>query len=144
MTSTHSLEELFNTIEQLRKLIQSQAQESYEEKTATFIQFLALTYVADHDTCTVGEIAQYLKLSKSSATQLVERLVKADDLKRADDAEDGRVVRLSISIKGQQEISRLRKKFTEKVGKIFSKIPERDIQELVRIHKNLIESLQTE
>ena len=144
MNKQQSIEELFNSIEQLRKLLQFQVQESYEERAATIMQFLTLTHIKDQSTSTVGDIAAHLKLSKSSATQLIERLVKIDLVKRIDDKEDRRIVRLSITLAGEKEIIRLRKKYLERLGKIFSRIPDQDLKEMTRIHNTLIKTLQIE
>jgi len=36
----------------------------------------------------------------------------------------------------------LKKRFIEKIGKILSKVPDKDLIELIRIHTELIETLQ--
>ena len=144
MNKQQYIEQLFSTMGQIRKLLESQAQESHEERTATIMQFSALKYLRDHKHSTVGDVAMQLKLSKSSATQLIERLVKADLVERVDDTEDRRIVRIVITSAGEQKFIELKKKFIAKMGKIFSKIPDEDLQELIRIHTNLIATLQKE
>lgn len=142
MNKKHYIEELFDTMTQLRKLIALQAQESHEEKTATMLQFSALNFLKSQSNGTVGDLAEHIKLSKSSATQLVERLEKAGFLRRVHDKNDRRIVHLRITKQGEVKIIELKKKFMEKIGKVFSRIPERDLHELIRIHTNLIETLK--
>lgn len=136
------IEQLFSTMMQLGKLMSQHAQESHEEKTATILQFSALNFLIEQPNGTVSELANFLKLSKSSATQLVERLVKAEFVKRVDDDVDRRIIRLTITTSGMDESNRLKEKIIEKMNKIFSKIPKEDIHELIRIHIKLIESLK--
>src|SRR5258707_9819025 len=144
MAKQQSLERLFDTLSQLRKLVENQAQELHEERTATVMQFSALKFLKNNQNSTVGQVAEYLKLSKSSATQLIERLVKASLAKRIDDQQDRRIVHLSITSLGEEEIINLKKKFIDKMSKILSKIPDSDLRQLIRIHTNLIETLQKE
>jgi DNA-binding MarR family transcriptional regulator len=144
MTKQQYIEQLFNTMGQLRKLLESQAQESHEERAATMMQYAALKSLKGNEKSTVGDIAVQLKLSKSSATQLIERLVKADLVERFHDQKDRRIVRVAITSAGEQKMLELRKKFIHKMSKIFSKIPDADLKKLVRIHANLITTLQKE
>jgi len=50
----------------------------------------------------------------------------------------------TITSIGEEEIVQLKKRFMNKMGRIFSKIPNEDLAELVRIHTNLINTLQKE
>ena len=142
------LEHLFNTMMQFGKLMSLQTQQSYEDKAATMLQFSALSFLKDQPKDqpqdTISDLANFLKLSKSSATQLVERLVRLKLVKRVDDMEDRRIIRIVITKDGQREFTKQRTKLIEKMKKIFSKIPKEDVRELIRIHTNLIESLRKE
>lgn len=142
MNNTNLTEQLFSTIVQLRKLISKQAYESHEEKMATMLQFSALNFLKDQSEVNVGDLAEFLQLSKSSATQLIERLVKMGLVKRISDKQDRRVIRLTITSKGEDEFVALKKKIMEKMNRFLSKIPEKDIKELIRIHSNLIETIK--
>jgi DNA-binding MarR family transcriptional regulator len=138
------IEQLFNTMGQLRKVLESRAQMIKDEKTATIMQYSALKFLKHNKNSTVSNLALYLRLSKSSATQLVERLVKVNLVERVSDKNDRRIIHLTITPVGEQKIIELRKKFINKIEKIFSKIPEEDLKELIRIHTNLIDALREE
>ena len=144
MSKQQYIDQLFNTMGQLRKLLETQTQESHVDKHATIMQYSALMFLKDNRSATVGDVASHLKLSKSSATQLIERLAKASLIDRINDKEDRRIVRISITSAGEQQVMDLKMKYREKMGKIISKIPDEDLKELIRIHKNLIETLQKE
>jgi MarR family transcriptional regulator, organic hydroperoxide resistance regulator len=144
MSKQQYIDQLFNTMGQLRKLLETQTQESHVDKHATIMQYSALMFLKDNRTATVGDVASHLKLSKTSATQLIERLAKTSLVDRINDTEDRRIVRISITSAGEQQVMDLKKKYREKMGKIISKIPDEDLKELIRIHKNLIETLQRE
>lgn len=138
------VEQLFEVMSQLKKLIQNQTHESHEEKASTIMQYSALKFLKNSKNSTVGDIAAKLKLSKSSATQLIERLAKAELVHRVHDANDLRVIHLILTPAGEHTIAEMKKKFISKISKVLSKIPDEDLKELTRIHSNLIETLQKE
>lgn len=144
MNTTSDVERLFSTMMQLGKLMSQQTRETHEEKKATMLQFMALHYLKEQPNGTPSEIGRLLELSKSSATQLIERLVIAGFVKRVHDKEDRRNVRLKITESGEEEFIVLKKKMIGKMQRIFSKIPVKDLRELIRIQTNLVKALKNE
>lgn len=144
MNNTDLIEQLFSTVMQLRKLISQRTYKSHEEKVATMLQFSALHFLKDRLEISVGDLAQYLQLSKSSATQLIERLARMKLVKRVADKQDRRVIHLVITTKGKDEFLILKKKTMKKMNRILTKIPKKDVKDLIRIHTNLIEALKKE
>jgi DNA-binding MarR family transcriptional regulator len=144
MINPQRLEELFDTMWQLRKLLVSQTQETHEEQTATAMQFAALMFIRQHKRATVGDVANHLQLSKSSATQLVDRLVHGRLVTRSEDATDRRIVRLDLTDDGSRRLKNIRQQYLAKMGALLSKVPESDLVQLIRIHTNLIQTLQEE
>lgn len=144
MINTPDIEHLFNIMLQLGKLMSQHAQETHEEKTATMLQLSALHYLKEQPNGTVTDLAEFLNLSKSSTTQLIERLVKASLVERINDKKDRRIIRLFITKNGEKEFTVLKKRLMEKMQKIFSKIPAEDLCELIRIQTNLVETLKKE
>ena len=143
MNKQQTVEKLFDTMGQLRKLLLQHSLESHEERAATIMQYSALKILNTTLDCTVGDIAKQLYLSKSSATQLIERLVKAGLVERIHDTQDRRLVRLHVTEQGKQTVAALKKKFIEKMSTVLSRIPTEDLNNLIRIQTNLINTLQT-
>ena len=144
MSQQQHLEELFDTLGQLRKLLVSQTQESHEERAATAMQFAALKFLSGHFNATVGDVAAHMQLSKSSATQLSDRLVKAGYITRSEDSDDRRVVRLQLTAAGQQQLQTIKQHYLDKLGRVLGHVPEADLIELIRIHRTLINTIQEE
>lgn len=142
MSRQQYIEQLFTTMGQIRKLVESQSVELHEEKRATIMQFSALKFIKLHANCTVSDVAAQLHLSKSSATQLIERLETGGFVTRIIDTDDRRIVRLEITTAGEEEFQKLKKIFFAKLSKVFAHIPEADLKELVRIQSSLVESLR--
>lgn len=144
MNTVSDIEQLFATTIQLGKLLSHRNPETQEERTATMLQFATLNFVKEHPNRTVSDLANFMQLSKSSATQMVERLVKAGLIKRLDDRDDRRIIRLDITPLGEKEYEVLHGKMLEKMKVFTSKIPSKDLRELIRINTNLIETLKKE
>lgn len=142
MNKQQYIEQLLSVMGQLHKLLAGQ--EPHEDKAATFMQFAALKFLQHHDAETVGSLAAHLNLSKSSATQLVERLVRAGLVEKMDDPEDGRIVRLHTLPQGEHQLAEMQKKYSDKMSAVFAKVPDKDLRELIRIHTELIDTLKKE
>ena len=142
MNNKNEVEQLFNGFMQFRKLVSTRLGQSHEEKMATTLQFFVLNLLQEQSDITIGDLGQILQLSKSSTTQLSERLVKLDLIKRFPDESDRRVIHLVITTKGKKEYNILRKKMITKMNEIFKRIPSQDLKELIRISNNLINSLE--
>ncbi len=137
-------EQLLNNILQLRKLMLQAADVAHEEKAATMLQLFALNFLHDRPGTKLSSLGASLHLSKSSSTQLIERLEKMGFLKRAVDKDDKRIIHLSLRLKGERKLSVLRRKVIHKMNRIISKVPESDLKELVRIQSDLIKTLEKE
>lgn len=144
MSTTSDIEQLFNTMMQLGKLMSQRTPETHEERTSTMLQFAALNFVKEQPSSTVSDLAHFMQLSKSSATQMVERLVRAGLMERVDDKDDRRIIRLTVTPLGEKEYTVLHGKMLEKMKVFTAKIPTKDLKELIRIHTNLIETLKKE
>jgi DNA-binding MarR family transcriptional regulator len=75
--------------------------------SVTTAQVILLHLAQKHPNFTHSELARAMKLSRSSASQMVERLVKTDFLMRRESAEDRRVRTLTVTPKGSAFLKRL-------------------------------------
>jgi DNA-binding MarR family transcriptional regulator len=140
----NEIHELFTTMMQIKQAMHSMSSLSPEDRNATMLQHITLSYLATRDNSTMTELAAYLRISLSSATQLVERLARNNSVERVNDENDRRLVHLQITRIGKEELAEMRKTLEEKMGKIFSAIPAQDLKELVRIQKLIVANLPKE
>lgn len=68
---------------------------------------LAVRAHDDHRGPTVGEAAEYLLMTPSSASELVDRAESGGYVRRERSDEDARVVRLRLTASGEQRLERL-------------------------------------
>jgi DNA-binding MarR family transcriptional regulator len=73
----------------------------------TTAQVILLHLTQKHPNSTHSELAKAMKLSPSSASQMVERLVKMDFLTRRESTKDRRVRTLSVTPRGRSFLKRL-------------------------------------
>jgi DNA-binding MarR family transcriptional regulator len=77
------------------------------DASVTTAQVILLHLSQKHPNSMHSELARAMKLSPSSTSQMVQRLVKMDFLARADSAKDRRVRTLAITLKGRSFLKRL-------------------------------------
>lgn len=140
MSKQQLVEEYLDKVSVIKKLIYSNGQKN--TKPATLMQYSVLKFVKKNKNSSVSEIAQYVGISKSSATQLIERLVNHKLVTRIHDNDDRRIVHIAIVAKGEAEIHYLKKQLTEKMRTVLLQISEHDLQELIRINSILLEVLK--
>ncbi|MCL5784895.1 MAG: MarR family transcriptional regulator [Patescibacteria group bacterium] len=138
----NDLDELVTTMAEIWRFIRKQSQSSLINTATTFLQLNALRFISENDKITTTQLSEFLHVSLSSTTQLVERLVKTGLVKRVDDTKDRRVIRLSITLEGSAEIKRFKEERRIHMKQVFSQIPAKDLKELLRIQKNLLSQLQ--
>ncbi len=136
--------EIISTFIRIRQVFSQQHECSFEKKLTTMLQFEALNYVDTTEGNTMNGLAGYLKTSLSSTTQLIKRLTKLGLVKRTNDPADRRIIRLSITPKGKMEQERVKKNIETKMTRIFSKVSEKDLMNLIRIQKKIVENLSPE
>lgn len=133
---------LFETMLQIKVLMEQLCEGSFEDKVASILQFQALSFLVRNPNATNSELADHLKISASSSAQLADRLFKSELIERQQDEKDRRMVRLNVTKKGITEVEILKEKMYQRVEEVFSCLSQEDLQEFLRIHQVLLENLE--
>ena len=128
---------------ELRQAMHRQSALSHEERIGSGLQVAALHHLEKKEATNVSGLALQLHISLSSATQLAERLVKAELIERTTDVEDRRITNLSLTSAGLAELKQHQTAMCAKMGAILEKLPEHDRTELIRILRTLTTALTT-
>jgi DNA-binding MarR family transcriptional regulator len=96
-------------------------------------QFWLLRHLNLHDASSIGELATALGISQSSATIACKRLEKAGLVTRRRCADDERVVRVSLTEAGHQQIATWRARRREMVERFISPLDQHERDELQRV-----------
>lgn len=140
--STSELDQLVSAIGQLGRIISQSMTHDGEDKATTMLQLHLLHQLCEVESLTMSDIAQRCHLSLSSATQIIDRLVKDGSIERGVDEHDRRIVRIAITKAGRQLFEEMRQHRHQKLKEIFSHVPAADIKALIRIQTNLIHALE--
>lgn len=105
------------------------------------LQFHALMVIRERNGITMKEFADALHITSPSATSFADRLVKLKWVKRRQDPGNRKLVRLEMTTAGAAMISSAMAHHGTVMRNLFSKLPEKDQRELVRILQHLHSSL---
>jgi DNA-binding MarR family transcriptional regulator len=94
----------------------------------TIAQVRAIGAVADHRDCTMGELADRLRVSLSATTALVDRLVQRGLIEREVDTQDRRLVRLRLSPMGKRHVGGVRRKMRRRAEAALGQLSSRELE----------------
>lgn len=102
----------------------------------------ALSTLLEDDATTMGELAHEMNISFSSATALVDRLVKSGWVERGLDPDDRRIIRLSVTLKARQMLKKRKDEHYKAFDFILDLLPPQDVAAMQRILTNLKAGLE--
>jgi DNA-binding MarR family transcriptional regulator len=140
--SEKSINKLMEMFLQMRRLFQHEANEASETCSFTSLQFETLNYINEKKICTMKQISDFLGISMSGATQLIERLHDNKLIERVLDNEDRRIVKITLTKIGILELRRLRM-FMNKLGNdIFKELTEEEINEYLKTNQLILQNIK--
>jgi DNA-binding MarR family transcriptional regulator len=96
------------------------------------------------DVSTTGELAEEMNISFSSATSLVDRLVKNGWVTRDLDLDDRRVTRLGVTSEAKELIKKHKVAHYKLFAHLLDALPKGDVESLKRILANMEQALEKE
>lgn len=96
-------------------------------------QMVTLDHVTRHDRTTMSEIAKVLAIQTSSASVLVDRLIRGKMLARSRDEKDRRVVWIRATPKARQVMKRIMNQKRQSIKGIFGGLSERERRQYLAI-----------
>jgi len=101
-----------------------------------------LKFIAETGEPTMKEVSDYLSIAPPSATFLINNLADSGQIKRIHDEKDRRIVRLALTEKGKEDLKEHYQKVAERMKKIFSRLSEKEVEELFEVFNNLTRLLK--
>jgi|SRR5579871_2550152 len=105
-------------------------------------QIHALIFLKKHRNAQMSEIANEFHIELPSATSLINKLCKVGLAERSSDIKDRRLVRISLTKQGETLLEQAIKERSQKMTKTLSYLPASDKQELSRIIKQLLATME--
>ena len=126
-------EKLLAAIFNIGRLIKEEIHKSNCLADFTHTEIEILKFLQGKKNTTMKEAADYLHIKPSSVTPVIEGLVKKGDIKRSQKKGDRRVIYIELTAKRSKSLQKTYKNMHKTVGKIFSKLSEKDKKELIKI-----------
>lgn len=101
-------------------------------------QIRILEFINEVSKCSMSQIWEYFTLSPSTATRLINKLVKNGFIQRQHSEEDRRKVILSVSDRGNQKIVKRQELRYDILRKLFQNLSEEEIILQMKILKKLV------
>jgi len=131
-------------LEKISKLFSRFEQEISKEIEGlgiTSSQLQGLIYISRHKECLIGDIANGLSISYPAATKLTDRLVGKGLALRKEGAIDRRLVKVSLTPKGEEILKRVTQRRREKLSKITQHIGSEEMAELVKMLEEFLRAV---
>lgn len=97
-----------------------------------------------HSQASVKETADYLGVSKSAVTQLADPLVAKGFVVRQNDQKDRRIVRMSLTPEGIQELKKLAKYKFDGVRAAINTLDDKDLEKLYKLYQKMAIKIKEE
>ncbi|OIK07658.1 hypothetical protein BIV60_26940 [Bacillus sp. MUM 116] len=112
----------------------------------TTVQLKVIHKLASNPDISLGELAEKLRMTSSTASSVIERLVQIGLVERVTPPENRRVVSIHLTEKGKKILDQFYSSdsiFIKKTNDVL-KLSERDISELIRLQKIILKKLSIE
>ena len=107
-------------------------------------QFWALSRLSRQKTCQMHDLARLMNLKFSSATGLVDRMVRQGMVRRTRSDADRRAVLVTITAKGRKIFLQICQQKQRGIAKLFSRIGSKERGQYLEIIEKLVSSLSGE
>ena len=130
-------EKLLSAIFNVGRLIKEEMSSSKCLADFTQTEIEILKFLHSQKKTTMKSIADYLHIKPSSATPVIDNLVKKGNLKRVQKKDDRRVIYIELTSKGAKSLQKKYKNIHTTIGKIFGKLNNKDKETLIQIFEKI-------
>lgn len=142
MKKDKSVEDLMSLFYALRHKIISENGKILKQFHLTLSQWLVLGTICAHKCNTIKDLAEFLGISSSAATQLVNGLEKEGYISKSPGEKDKRCTILIPSQKTKKILEKVERIGTEKFLKIFGVLSKKEFETYVSLNKKIVEHIQ--
>jgi len=126
-------DQILEAIFKLGRTFKESMHEDFEHSHLTMLQCQALEFTKKHASLHMGDIANHFSTTMPTATVLIDKLIAAKLVKRQNDKEDRRIVKISITKYGDKLFTAIKKKRSDKMKELLAYLSKKDKVELLRI-----------
>jgi DNA-binding MarR family transcriptional regulator len=137
-------EEFFDLVNQMKFKLYKNEPGCEEEYNMTLGQFFTGWILRNHGSMKMSELAEKLRTSLSTATGLIDRMVKGGHVERERVDTDRRLVKIQLTRKGQQVVDKFHKQKLNQFRSMLSALNEKERVQYLKLVKKLVEGLDKE
>lgn len=108
----------------------------------TLHQFIVLGYLEKQGALRMTDLAVFMGVTTAAMTGIVSRLVHLGYVRRQADPKDRRIIKVSLTAKGESSIKKLHEERRQMILDVFGQISENDREDYLRILMHVQEILQ--
>jgi len=108
----------------------------------TGVQLLSLRFVNHNNNCKTSDIADFLNVTPSDATRIIDILANKELIQRLNDEKDRRIIRIILTEKGKKIFKEINKEQIKKFSNILEKMEKKDAETLLRGMKAFSKAIQ--
>ena len=103
----------------------------------TLPQFMVMKYLSRNDNCRMSDLSDAMSVTMGNMTGMVDRLVREGYVKRSEDPEDRRIVRVVLTKKGKDAAARISEHRIKGIMHMFAVLSEGEIRTLFSIMEKI-------
>lgn len=138
--------EILDSFTEINKAIYRLVRKEADRFGITVVQLKALYRISTHPEISLGELAEKLRLTNSTVSGVIDRLVHSGLVERVIPPENRRSVSINLTEKGENLLREIMESDTGAIAKIkrLNDLPKEETENLLRLHKILLEKLTIE
>ncbi|EFI83477.1 Uncharacterized HTH-type transcriptional regulator yusO [Listeria grayi] len=137
------IRDIIFSFREVQKKTQHFFAEEASKRDITTTQLMALNFLKREPSLTLGELADRMKLGKSTVSGVVDRLVRAEFLKRSRDATNRRCLNLELTEIGEEKAAVTYDLFFKRL-KPIEEIDAAELESMLETHRKIIAILERE
>lgn len=135
--------EIIESFTKINKAIYRLLKKDAESIGVTDVQLKALFRIQNHPNIGLSELAENMKLTNSTVSGVIDRLVNQKLVDRVTSSHDRRAVTLRLTQEGEDKLNKLfgsDSLLIEKLNQI-QQFPQDEIQKLLQLHERILETM---
>ncbi|MFC4601227.1 MarR family winged helix-turn-helix transcriptional regulator [Cohnella hongkongensis] len=142
MQENEELQMIFQSFREVNQAFHQSMTQTTQRLGITAIQYFVMKIVAAHPGIGLNELADKIYSVTSTASGIVDRMVRAGWLSRERPPENRRSISLTLTPKGEAMWGKASELRQSQLIAAFSQLTSEDVQQLQRIHKKIVNMIQ--
>ncbi|WP_099158885.1 MarR family winged helix-turn-helix transcriptional regulator [Virgibacillus ndiopensis] len=141
MDSDKKIRDIIFSFREVNRFFYKQMWQHANELGVTIVQLQILKILSEEPNLSLLSLTKKMSAGKSTISSTVDRLVKADYVKRERSTEDRRAIILNLTPLGEEKKKEAHALFMQRLSKLHE-ISDSDVEQLIEIHQLIKEKIK--